>query len=116
MESYLYELKLEFDFKPEDLIDYLHKVLNQTDVEVISIKFEEKKRAGRPPKPNPRIDAWLQKRTKPFSCKTFAEYLGMPYASTYQKLQRMAARREVKILPRQRGIVMYEVDHHINEL
>lgn len=109
MSRYSYELKLDFDFRPEDLTEHLVKVLRQTDVEVISISHTQSRPAGRPPKKDPKIDKWLKGRTKEFTVQVFAKYMDSTPEKVYPKLQRMVARGQL-IRTRRAGRVVYQVN------
>lgn len=109
MTRYKYELKLDFDFKPDHLVEHLVKVLRQTDVDVISISYSQSKPAGRPPKQDPKIDKWLRGRTKEFTIQIFAKYMESTPQKVYPKLQRMVARGQL-VRTRRAGRVVYQVN------
>ena len=69
--------------------EIIQNTLPDYGVDVEKILLRKVGSPGRKIGVNTRLEAWLQKRTKPFDNATFARYMEMEYSAAYKKLQRM---------------------------
>ena len=79
------------------------------EIEMTKLVVRKRSQPGRPAKVGEKVQVWLDGRTKPFTVKVFAKYLGITDSAAWKKLERLVRAGKMTKRRLENGSVEYQV-------
>lgn len=107
MTSYKLEMRFVSNATREEMLDILENISADMGLKVRKQTLTEVQARGRRSAFTQKIDYFMAKRSKPFSAKLFADYVGLTPAAAWRRLDRLVAAGHVIKEQQDDGTMLY---------
>lgn len=107
MTNYKLELRIQFDGSKSDIEEILENVSADIGFTIKKQVIAEVRPRGRQSAFTKKIKFFLDRRTKPFSAKTFGDYVGLGASAAWRRLDRLVAQGQLYKIRNEDGTVLY---------
>lgn len=107
MTSYKLEWRFAGNATKEEIAEILDNISQDLGLKTRKLLISEVQPRGRKSAHTQKIDYFISKRTKPFSNKLFADYVGLTPAAAWRRLDRLVASGKVYKETQHDGTVLY---------
>lgn len=109
MTNFKLEWRFSASLTKEEIVEILENVSADMGFKVRKQALTEVQARGRKSPATRKINYWLEHRTKPFTAKVFADFVGLSPAAAWRRLDRLVAQGKVYKHRNEDGTVEYSI-------